>query len=284
MEAGSLVGVPPAMVEQFTTLRTTLPADVNKALNTSDVMRFLMARKGDVEKTKAMILAWYEWYKAPLPGSTATPENILSAPDPQEEVYRDLLPHTNNCKDMVGRPVYWERTGIISARMGEILSKLSCDDIVIRHVRQQEMMVARLNTGSAGRDASNTMKGIIVFDLQGMAYNINPTAMTAFKRTLQIDQAYYPERLHRLYFINCPWFFQAVWVMMKPWLDAVTAEKIQLLGKNYYTELCKVISPKDIPQEYGGERADFFWTWPQNWDSDKTFWPGYWGVESCTTP
>lgn len=82
---------------------------------------------------------WDAWYTRPIPGAgDVTPQTILNdVEDKNEEVYRNLMPHSNMYEDKEGRPIYWELTGEISSRFSEVLQSLSCEDLVIRHIRQQ---------------------------------------------------------------------------------------------------------------------------------------------------
>lgn len=51
--------------------------------------------------------------------------------------------------------------------------------------------------------------------------------MALFKATINIDQNYHPERLHKFFFINSPWLFQGLWAVVSPWLDPVTRSKVR---------------------------------------------------------
>jgi hypothetical protein len=90
---------------------------------------------------------------------------VLDSPDADEDVYTRLLPHSNLGHDKEGRPIYFEKTGVISGRMPEILELLSPDDIIIRHVRQQELMIKRLEIASmkAGRAIEKQVVDIYTF-------------------------------------------------------------------------------------------------------------------------
>jgi hypothetical protein len=95
-------------------------------------------------------------------------------------------------------------------------------------------------------------KQVIVFNLANLSYSIDTNAMAAFKGTLTIDEAYYPERLHRMYMINAPWFFTAIWAIIRPWLDPITADKIQIVGSDYLPVLREEIEDHQIPVDFGG--------------------------------
>lgn len=56
----------------------------------------------------------------------------------------------------------------------------------------------------------------------------------------------------KFYIINAPWAFSAVWAVIKPWLDEVTVQKINILGTSYQGELIKQIGKENLPREFGG--------------------------------
>ena len=39
-------------------------------------------------------------------------------------------------------------------------------------------------------------------------------------------QDFYPETLDKCLIVDAPWIFRACWVIIKPWLDPVTASKV----------------------------------------------------------
>lgn len=123
------------------------------------------------------------------------------------------------------------------------------------------MMVKRLQFSSL-KHGKEIEKQVIVFNMANMSYSVDTNAISVFRQTLAIDEAYYPERLHCLYMINAPWFFTAIWSMIRPWIDPVTANKIQILGSDYMTVLREEIADDQIPPLYGGTGEGFTWQWP----------------------
>ena len=50
-------------------------------------------------------------------------------------------------------------------------------------------------------------------------------------------------------------------------MDPVTANKVAILGEDFLPKLLDVIDISQIPEELGGERKDFRWTYPGNYES-----------------
>lgn len=70
--------------------------------------------------------------------SHLTPATILTdVEDPGESVYTQLCPHALHGFDKNGNPIYWESTGIISGRLGQLKQELTLDDLLTRHIRVQ---------------------------------------------------------------------------------------------------------------------------------------------------
>lgn len=255
--------------ECLSKLKSSLPEEVRSTLLRQDYMRFLKSRGWNIEKTTARIMAWHEWYyKTELPGLGKPPCNILDEMDPKEAMAQEFLAHANLREDKLGHPVYFERTGCISSNMKKVLENFSVDELVVRHVRQMELMMLRLQQASFTH-GKIIGKQVLVYDLKGMKIKVNSKALTTFKRTLVVDEQFYPERLHKLVMINAPGFFTGIWKMIKPWLDPVTANKIQILGTDYQTVLHDIVDPSQLPAEFGGTGEDLDWTWPKNWSEEE---------------
>ena len=262
-----------------------LEEDECRYLTEHDCRRFLRARKWNVPKAAEMTHEWWVWYNAPIDGTEGiSPRRILDKiEDPNEEIYKTMLPHSNFNFGIDGFPVYWEKTGCISSNFGEISKVLTLDDLVIRHIRQQEMAVRRMQFWNE-KNGTNVEKQIIVFDLADLSYSLHTVALAAFRKTLQIDQDYYPERLHTLVMINAPWFFTALWAVVKIGIDPVTANKMyfhfywifylvicftdsyffcrQIVGSSYISTLRELVADENIPTELGGSCENMTWQWP----------------------
>lgn len=185
--------------------KSQLAEDPRRYMTDADCLRFLRARKWNTEKALDMTASWWTWFNSPIQGAdNLTPRHILdTVEDPKEDVYREMLPHSNFSFGINGSPIYWEKTGQISSNFSEISTKLTLDDLVIRHIRQQEMAVRRMQYFNE-KNGTNVEQQIIVFNLENLSYSLNTTALAAFRATLQIDQDFYPERLHTLFMINAP--------------------------------------------------------------------------------
>jgi hypothetical protein len=65
----------------------------------------------------------------------------------------------------------------------------------------------------------------LVIDYDGFQLRHSPPMSTS-RKTLEILQHHYPERMHRVYLCNPPLLFRTFWAMIRPFVDPVTKEKI----------------------------------------------------------
>jgi len=71
-------------------------------------------------------------------------------------------------------------------------------------------------------------------------------------KAAKISQDNYPECMGKFYIINAPYLFSAVWAVIRPWLDEVTANKIQFMSTGHKEVLLSQIPAENLPVEFGG--------------------------------
>ena len=184
-------------------------------------------------------------------GLETNPALRLVARDPCEKYFRTFCSAVNCGYTKAGSPIYIERTGEISPIYSKMMEHINSDEVVKRHIRQQELVNQRCKeiTQTIGVPVG---KQTLIFDLKGMSFYPNQAAMNVFKRVLQIDANYYPETLHTHFLINAPSIFLVIWKVVNGWLDPVTQKKFHIIGTNYQDTLLKHIDPSQLPIEYGG--------------------------------
>jgi len=179
-------------------------------------------------------------------------DDILLADDVNEAVYQAICPHKHHRFDKQGRPVYMEKTGVIN--MPLLLKHVTERDLVVRHVRSMEQIMRRMKESSK-TTTTNVEKQVVIVDLKGLAMSVDRVGLRVFKKTIQIDQDYYPEALGKLFIINAPWVFFPLWRVVQFWLDPNTKKKFEVLGTDYQDKLLQCIDAESLPVEYGGKCA-----------------------------
>ena len=260
------------------------PADSHEAPDDALLARFLRARKWDVEAARQQFVtarAWRRehdvgrWRRAAAgpfvadaakeaantgygavegAGAEAFPQVRLVGAHPLEHVYRSWGASANFGHAKDGSPVYYERTGVMSARgLSGMLAEATEDGPVDRHIWQQELMMARMEEASAtlGRRVDQQ---IVVLDMAGLSFWPNAAGLRIFKRIIKIDASFYPETLRVQYIVNAPFIFSAIWAVVRPWLDPVTAAKVRIVGHSgTASALLERIDASQLPAEYGGQ-------------------------------
>lgn len=246
-------------------MRQLLPASADALLDDFDCLRFLRARKMDPRKAADMASAWAVWATTPLPGSTEglTPLTILSvAEDPNEALFTRLAPYLMEGEDKEGHPIFWEKTGNGSAGFYELKQHQNHDQLLARHVRLQGIMECRLHHQSQ-KHGRRIEKLVAVNDYSNLSMYPDLDAIKFAIAVATTDSNNFPERLHKLIAINCPWYFSALFALVSPFADPVTLAKFVILGSNYQEDLKTYIDESQIPEEYGGTMAAT-WSWPHS--------------------
>ncbi|KPA84662.1 hypothetical protein ABB37_01174 [Leptomonas pyrrhocoris] len=95
----------------------------------------------------------------------------------------------------------------------------------------------------------------VVMDMEGLSFKVVRRSFIQIVRAIfEVDQAYYPEVLHRLFILNAPRFFRMAYDFVKGSLDENTRRKLVISSdKRESLEILKrVIDEDKIPQELGG--------------------------------
>jgi hypothetical protein len=88
-----------------------------------------------------------------------------------------------------------------------------------------------------------------VFDLE--AVNRRNVNIEFLEAVFSLFQAHYPECLHRLYFVNAPFIFWAIWGCVSSFLSPETREKIEFISARG-SDLLSRLGPSVLPEAYGG--------------------------------
>ena len=246
-------------------LREELPTDTNDYLKDPDCLRFIIARKYDIPQAVIMVQNWWTWYNSPFGSEEGlTPRNMVNEEnidDPHREVIDALVPHSFSGFSKNGCPIFWEKTGIIAGNLPKLKEQFTMDQLMEKHIRIQIITDARRDfiSKKLGRSVEQAM---IICDYAELSFSPDMFGIEYCRKLFGIDEQYYPERLYKVYLINAPWYFTAIYALVSPWIDEKTATKINVLGSNYLETLQAEINDSEIPVEYGGTCENFRWAWP----------------------
>lgn len=203
------------------------------------VLRFVRARKWDVDKSLAMIAKTLHWRIK----ETDT-EKILREGDriPIEKKQTGMVIQLEKQKaymrgvDKQGRPIV-----IIRPRLH--FSKEQSVEEVEQYVILVIEMV-RMSLKEPYVDAAAIIFDLSDFTMANMDYN-------SLKFLIGVFEAHYPESLGKLFVHKAPWIFPPIWNIVKNWLDPVVASKISFTKSA--KDLEEFIDKKFIPESLGGE-------------------------------
>jgi len=213
-----------------------LGAHERKWLDTPCLYRYLRARKWNLEKAFHMIRDTLKWRKDF--GVVELMMGDLSAIEKESATGKMYI----HGKDLTGRPIMY---------MKPRLQNTKDADTQIRHlVYTLERCVAETGSG--------VEKLVLVIDFKGYSI-MNAPSFSQQRQTLSILQDHYPERLGLALCFDAPSLFWGAYKLISPFIDPVTAAKIQFhkapvkAGSAAYKAITDVMSIDALEQDYGGE-------------------------------
>merc|ERR1712029_1154349 len=87
-----------------------------------------------------------------------------------------------------------------------------------------------------------------------MGSQVNSKSLAIVKEQSAVDSLCFPETMNKMYIINAPRFFSATWGLIKGWLDARTANKVEVISnrKQWEKALLEYVDAQQLPSDYGG--------------------------------
>ncbi|KAG1758250.1 CRAL-TRIO domain-containing protein [Suillus occidentalis] len=219
---------------------------VEERMDDPMLLRYLRARKFDVPKAKAMLLAAEQWRQ-----DMKVDEIVRNFDFTEKEQVDQYYPQYYHKMDKDGRPVYIERLGKLNvpALYGITTKERLLQRLILEY---EKFLTDRLPACSAA--VGHPVETVCtILDLKGVSLSSFYQVRDYVNEASKIGQDRYPECMGKFYIINAPWGFSAVWSLIKPWLDEVTVSKIEILGSSYQQKLLQDIRAEDLPADLGGK-------------------------------
>lgn len=229
------------------------------------LLRFLRARKWDVDQALVMMISTMHWRRAELHvdddiiknGELGALENT-SGDAKWQKNNQDFLAQLRMGKSFLhgldgqGRPMCFVRARL--HKQGEQTEE-SLERFTVYTIETARMLL---------RPPIDT--ATIVFDMTD--FSMANMDYTPVKFMIKCFEANYPESLGTVLVYKAPWVFNAIWSIIRGWLDPVVAGKVHF-AKNI-DELSVHVPKSQIPMDFGGdEKWEYKYLEPVPGENDR---------------
>jgi len=204
-------------------------------------LRFLRAGNNDPEEGWRRYQETLQWRR------DENIDNILREPNPLFDLIQRHYPHNFHLTGFHGEPVFYEQpaqTNLKALRQGGV----DLHGLLRYYTQITEFQWQYLN-----RDDHGT--SIFVVDMEGIRLSDFVGETKKFVLTAaKVSAQHYPERGGKVFLINVPIWFKAIWRVIRPIVAESTLKKIFILrGENEIRQkLQEYIPLENIPRQYGG--------------------------------
>ncbi|KAF8874142.1 CRAL-TRIO domain-containing protein [Mucidula mucida] len=218
---------------------------VEERMDDALLLRFLRARKFDVPLAKKMLQECEQWRK-----DFGVDDIVKNFDFKEREEVNKYYPSYYHKTDKDGRPVYIERLGLLNIKA--LYAITTQERQLQRLVLEYEKFINDRLPACSKQCGHPVETSCTILDLNNVSLSNFYQVKDYVSQASSVGQNRYPETMGKFYIINSPWAFNAVWRLIKPWLDEVTVNKIDIIGSDYKDKLLAQIPRENLPKEFGG--------------------------------
>lgn len=181
-------------------------------------------------------------------------------PDPKKalgvepSVYISQYPQLYSGHSKDGFPVFFSKPGVLNVQG---ISCISTIEGIIRYhwYAMIHEFGDRLRSQKKKNPSFNRFEVICIVDLEHLTVsNVGTRPMNIIKVQAQVDSLCFAETLHKFIIINAPSAFSLLWSVIKSWIDARTASKVEIYSyrNQWEPRLLDLIDTNELPSDYGG--------------------------------
>lgn len=154
--------------------------------------------------------------------------------------------------DKFGAPVYMERIGGLDVK--GVLGVVNSEEFLRYHILHWEFIHRVLFPIASARAGRKITQVISIVDVSGLGRShLQAAVFDILKNLAKVDQEMFPESGAKLYVVNVPWIFKAVWKLIRPLLSAKGKRAIEVVrGDCKKVLLEKVFDLESLPEVLGG--------------------------------
>lgn len=110
----------------------------------------------------------------------------------------------------------------------------------------------------AAENKEQRYKHNFVINIEGLGMALLGGSKGSFiKRLIGVSGNFFPESVWKIYVVNAPFLFRAVWTVVKPWVHPITVAKVNIFGspKDAIKKMIENgLAPDQVPEFAGGTR------------------------------
>jgi len=225
--------------------------DARASHDASTLMRFLRARRYDLNKAEKQFANTQTWRKQ------HDVDNLFRTFVTSEmETSRIFYPRWTGRRDKSGLPVFVYRLASLNSSLRKELDAVPPERRHQRIIVLYEAMirfVLPLCDYLPHEPPTPISSVTTIIDLEGVSLSAMWSLRNHLQQASTMATANYPETLNTTAIVNSPSFFPTIWNWIKGWFDEGTRSKIHVLSKAPGDALRELINDEDLPEAYGGK-------------------------------